>query len=657
MKGFLNRNKKIAMVGLVLFAVLLVFPTQTNAGIFPSAIDIMGTVFSGVSYLFSWIFGLFFMLAGALTNFMMELNRNILSTDNALVSVGWSIARDVANLGFVLIMIIIAVTTIVRYESSKYGTKLLPILIGAAILVNFSLTIAGVFINFSNTVSDTFFNNSFGNKLSINGLGDIVGGAFNPQRLLLKDEDNLQPPEPASQAGAVSTFSTALLTMIAGLIFNVIFMAIASFTLFVLALMLLYRYIFLSFLLILAPIAWMFWVFPDLKGHFSDWWNHFIKWVFFLPAVNFFIYLAVKSAEALGTKPMNAGPGFSGGLQNIMSNGMQMVVLTGLLLGGIIVAQSMSVKGAGGAVKLMTKAKDGALSFAGRKALQYGSYAARRKWGKEEPGKEPPRSAAEALVGWAGKIKMPIAKQAVGYLARGATRLSTAGGEDVLKQYESGVSKMAIPDVQAALLTASGPRRIALIKRLSKEKQLGNSDMTGIATQDTRGLFARFNQGKDFGDIEKNGLMTVDMAEAIKSGNKEALADATDKLVGGMTRKDLETAAIKDLFSGKKKFGLEASSVADLADQFARSLISTNNTSLVPNIMPKLDSKSRNNFEGKYRGVIDKLPDKTQQDKDYKKGLEEGFKQVMKNYTMGYSPIAETETGGSTPPPPAPPKP
>lgn len=42
-----------------------------------------------------------------------------------------------------------------------------------------------------------------------------------------------------------------------------------------------------------------------------------------------------------------------------------MIVLAGLLLGGLIVAQELGIKGASGAMSLATKAKDGALGAIG----------------------------------------------------------------------------------------------------------------------------------------------------------------------------------------------------------------------------------------------------------------------------------------------------
>lgn len=641
-----KKNSRLLLIGGAVLAVsLLVIPHFAGAqtGIITNiGVGVVTLFFKVIAAIFNFIFGFLFSLAGWLVGIATDLNHQILESSNALVKIGWGICRDIANLGFVLIMIVMAVATIVRYE--KYAVqKLLPLLIGAAILVNFSLTIAGVFINFSDMLSATFTS-----KLTASTITDALAGAFNPQRLLLKDTENLSPPDPASQGSAFSDFSSAVLISISGLIFNIVFLAIATLSMATLALMLLYRYVYLSLLLVLAPLAWLFWVFPDLKYLFTDWWKNFIKWTFFLPASTFFLYLAIESATALGkTSIFTSGTIFStSGFASVMGQGAQMIVLTFLLLGGLIAAQKLGIHGADGAMSLAKKAKNATLGFAGGKAIQYGSYPLRRRTAAADS-----KSVAERLTDAASSAKNPVWRGVVGGLARGANRVATAGGENVLKEQESRVSKMSTSEVKAALTTAAGPFRIALIKKLSKEKQLGNVNMTNIATKDTSDLFARFNQGKDFGDIEKNGLMTVGMAESLNSGNQEALADATNKLVGSMTRKDLETAAIKDLFSGKKKFGLEADSVKNLSEHFANALASLN-PGLVPNIVPKLDSQSRENFSREYGEAIEQLPPgKNRED------MEKSWNQVLKNYTVGFSPISESETGGggaATPPPSSP---
>ncbi len=368
--------KKILIPAALLALVFFVVPHLAYAiWPFPSLGEIVSGVLRLLAYVLNFIFGTLFMLGAMLAKAILDLNFNILTTQNGLVQVGWKISRDLANLGFVLLIIFIAFGTILRIES--YGAKkLLPMLIGAAIIVNFSLAIGGVFINFSNVLS-----NSFITKMGDNFTTSIAG-AFGAQRLLLPP-DNPPPPDPAEQGGALVGFSSVVLIGLANLIFISVFTLIAALVMFLIAGMLLIRYIVLSFLLILAPITWLFWAFPSLKHLFSKWWSSFIEWVFFAPAMLFFVYIAVLSAQNLKDVIQPTGSGFSGILSTVMSTGMQMVVLAGVLVGGVIAAQKMGIAGASAAVNAGKKVGKSTQKWAGKQAAKGASYPLRTVTGRK----------------------------------------------------------------------------------------------------------------------------------------------------------------------------------------------------------------------------------------------------------------------------------
>ena len=82
------------------------------------------------------------------------------------------------NLGFVLAIIVIAFATIFRIQS--YAMKqVLWKLIVAALLVNFSLVIAGAFINIADNVTSSFNNKILG--ASGVGLSTKLAGVLNTQ--------------------------------------------------------------------------------------------------------------------------------------------------------------------------------------------------------------------------------------------------------------------------------------------------------------------------------------------------------------------------------------------------------------------------------------------------------------------------------------------
>lgn len=340
-----NRNKKIA---LILFGVLLVgfvAPNFAHAGFMDRTLsDVVSYSVKFALYIFNFLFSILFGLAGSLVAFTLKLNLTVTNTSqNALIGVGWTITRDIANLGFVLAMIIIAFATIVR--SDQYGyKKLLPRLIGAAILVNFSLAIAGVFIDFSHVLT-TFFLSKVSDAGYL-GITEKLADAFGAQRYLLGESDNPLPPNPADETGIGTKLSTAVVTSIAEIGFITAFTAIGAIVLFILAIMLLIRFIKLSFLMILAPITWLFWVIPGQGKLFSQWWDSFIKQVFFAPAVTFFIYLALASVSKLGQVNETSAFFKQGALQAILVAGSQMLVLVGILIGGMMAAEKMGIEGA-----------------------------------------------------------------------------------------------------------------------------------------------------------------------------------------------------------------------------------------------------------------------------------------------------------------------
>ncbi|MDP3974952.1 MAG: hypothetical protein Q8P88_01535 [Candidatus Jorgensenbacteria bacterium] len=662
---------RLGTLGAAFIATLLALPLPAHAQLGLNLMGSIGSLFSLgdisakvvgfiiyiLNYIIGFIGGLILTLAAWLVDLALTLNAQVLDPQASVVQVGWQITRDFANLGFVLVIIVIAVSIILRFE--RYGSqKLLTRLIAAAILVNFSLAIMGVFLQFAGLLTNFFMSRILtpgGNILEkANGLGSALASAFSTQRFLLNPENF------SSTADALSTFGAAMLTNIASLFFTTAFTVIAIIVIGTFAIMLLVRYLYLIFLGVTAPLVWLFWVIPDLAGYFTDWWKAFIRWTFFAPAASFFIYLAFRAVEKLGTTEIftaGADNFFEGTMLTVASQGAQMIVIAGIMIGGLMVANNMGIKSAEIGLNLANKLKGGAQAWAGRKTLQAGSALLRRK------GTEPDaKSGAERIQGWAERQKFAPARYLAGWVARGAATLSTAGGEDQVKYHESQVKGMSLAETKAALLTATGPRKIAIAKKLTADGKMGEIDMTQFSTEGNKKLFASFGQGKAFGDAEKAGIMNVEMAKAINKGaaGQQELANATDKLVRNMTRKDMENVAVKDLFDikpGQIKFGLEEPAVKNLAEHFTRSVISENPV-LVPNIMPKLDAASMKRFTDTYSQELNdalRLATPGTPPHDELTKIKDRFDKTLTNYALGFAPTAAgaapTPAPAPTPPP------
>lgn len=371
-----HRNKSLFIIksaflltGIAIILLVTFWPSTAAAFIhegIAKAIASVGIKF--FAYILNAVTGAFLTLASLLVDFALYLNTNLLA-DSTLVKVGWGISRDLANLGFVLAIIVIAFTTMFRIREHEVA-KLLPKLIAAAILVNFSLSIALFIVDFSHMLTNFFLKD----RLGITSGWEIsatIADAFGPQRLLIQDETALYEGYKEDLGGVVLEFGAALVVTIIGLGFSIVFTLLNTVVFLALAIMLIIRYVWLSILMILTPIVWLFWIFPQLATHWHTWWNKFISWTFFLPAVAFSIYLTLSSAKKMSFQPPTV-EGFSGALSEIVSQGAQMVAMSGLLIGGLIVSQTLGITGAAAAVEAARGVGRGLGNYAKMRAEKVG---------------------------------------------------------------------------------------------------------------------------------------------------------------------------------------------------------------------------------------------------------------------------------------------
>lgn len=353
---------KLILAVVIISAVSL--PMVASAGLAETAATaFIELIFRTFGVFIQKVTGFLLELASAFLNLTLQMNIHDLNSTNVTINVGWKIARDIANLGFVLALIMVAMSTILRFQ--EYGfKKLLVRLIGAALLVNFSLTIAFLFINFSNVVTN-FFLNQLGDPIEV---GDGIVRAFGPQRFGI----DIEPEEagsavlaPEETGGQVGTISEAFFVSMAGLVFAILFSFLTIVVIVAFAVMLLIRFVYLSILLILAPITWLFWVIPKMGKYFTQWWDKFIQWVFFAPAMAFFLYISLLSVRALGEAQIAVSDNT---LRTIMGQGAQMVVLTAMMFGGLIAAQTLGIAGANMAMQVTRDGIKGAGKWTGRRA-------------------------------------------------------------------------------------------------------------------------------------------------------------------------------------------------------------------------------------------------------------------------------------------------
>ncbi len=309
------------------------------------------------AYFFGYIGSWFVTLGGTLINWTITLNGVGLNANNPVIHTGWTVSRDLANLGFVLAIILIAFITITRYESYD-SKKMLVRLISAALLVNFSLVIAGVFIDFSGIMTNFFLSKATSGSLET---AQQLTGAFKAQNFFQQTSD---PTTIQGQVQGLSNDVNKGLVFLTTETFVGAFTALTAISLLTVAIMLYVRYIALTILLILAPMAWLMWIWPDLEKYWHQWWSSFMRWAFFAPGISFFIYLAIQMGQ-LYSSPTKASVALSVSgadslaslIQNFGATLGQMIAVLGILYGGIYAANQLGIMGAEFGVSMAGKLK------------------------------------------------------------------------------------------------------------------------------------------------------------------------------------------------------------------------------------------------------------------------------------------------------------
>jgi len=214
-----------------------------------------------------WVMG--FLLAG-----ITPLLRVGGFVDNSIVRTFWPIVLGLANLGFMIALLLIALFTALRLEVGGGVRRLLPRLLLAALLVNFSLVIAGVIVDISRVVMAVIASTVLRPGETFANLPNLMWGSMQIQLVEL---------------GLRASFSSAVMSFLYMIViwFVVIALMVVFFTL-------LMRYVMLVFLLVISPMAFLFMAFPGASGLARKWWVTFFRYVFYGPIILFILLGSIR---------------------------------------------------------------------------------------------------------------------------------------------------------------------------------------------------------------------------------------------------------------------------------------------------------------------------------------------------------------------------
>jgi hypothetical protein len=488
-----------------------------------------------VSLFVNGIMALFIMLGAWLVELGLQFNNNIFNSP--AVQTGFSVSLAIANLGFVLGIIIIAIATIIRNQT--YGIKqLLWKLVVMAILVNFGLVITAPIVGFANSMSN-YFINATTPSAATGGYANYVlalTGAFNPQVTISAPTTGTGMWTSLCESSASTPLfgSTGLYLMCKAtgtqttnpadnfwqnnmaMIFDIVFSVIAVFVFFCLAILLIIRYLMLGGLLIVLPLAWLTYVFPKFDNSFSKWWNTFIKWTFFPPLALFFIYLAFITAVTTNTANNNAAANYTvsaigggtnidiqnslatqtgnvGPKEGIFAQAADEVLLAGLMIMGLMFAFSLAGKAGSTAVNMGTSAGKAVGGYVGKKT----GKAAARVYQKAGGGD---------LNAALQRNRIP----GVAMLGRGMANLTEAGTKNQVDARHKALGLGAMDDARLQAVTEGlhgKEDQLAAVQEWQKRGKIDKIEKIGGGNfkewlGKNQGTFKDYSQGKLSGDID-----------------------------------------------------------------------------------------------------------------------------------------------------------
>ncbi|MFZ1250276.1 MAG: type IV secretion system protein [Candidatus Microsaccharimonas sp.] len=218
-----------------------------------------------------------------LSTTFLETKASVLS--DASIRAAWSAIRNIANVAFVIAFLIIIFSQLTGQGVSNYGVKkLLPRLIIAAILVNASFFICQIAVDISNV------------------LGYSISEILNSTYLQIQGD---LPPEASGASSNGFGWAVIITAVIAGavtlaLTITVPVLLAALLALLMIVLILVARTALIILLTIIAPLAFVAFLFPNTEQWFKKWYKMFFALLILFPVI-----AIVFSASSLAAKVIN----------------------------------------------------------------------------------------------------------------------------------------------------------------------------------------------------------------------------------------------------------------------------------------------------------------------------------------------------------------
>ena len=260
----------------------------------------LGSLMVWIVSFFAWLAGVAMVALNYATYYTVVDMGNYVKGLSA-VGVTWTVLRDLGNIMLIFVFLAVGITTIIGVEWYGGGKKMLPMMLVAAVFLNFSLFISEAVIDTGNLFATQFYTQINGGSLPTRdtllnqGISSTVMNRLGLQTIY-GDAQN-----PTKAAGVFKGSNSALIGFMSIILFIVL-----AFVLFTLAFVLVARFVVLIFLIILAPIGFAGLAVPMLKKRADQWWDKLFEQTVTAPILFLLLYIALRvitEMSSFGSSP------------------------------------------------------------------------------------------------------------------------------------------------------------------------------------------------------------------------------------------------------------------------------------------------------------------------------------------------------------------
>ncbi|HPL93338.1 MAG TPA: hypothetical protein PLB38_03590 [bacterium] len=535
LKNLISKYPKTVIGFGVLVLAILVFVGWTqaaSANFFTDALKgageaLLGALISVVTMILYYVLVVpLFWLIAVVIQVMVEVASWQLFINEPAVVAGWTIARDLVNVGFIAVLLYIAFGTVISYQKVNWQKDLVK-LITAVVLVNFSRMIVGLLIDVSQVIMLTF----------VNGFRNIAGGNITGNLGLdwYLNSSSKFTTDPSVAAGN-------FIRLTIGVAMGVLLLSILA----MLTAWLLLRIVKLWLLTVMAPFYFLADFFPFLKRFHSYWEKEFTDQLVAGPFMAFGIWFAMSVISQTGqasaiTTPRGVladaqaltGTVTDGSVAKQSNAIFTMIIGAGLLYGVYDMSKSMAGTAGKVGMDVLKKGKEyiktGAISAAKFTDDVIGKYSKERLHtdlsigGKIDYFKKARERMQEGYRAWKGKGDAALSdyrRTKAGTDAEASPIWKAALNERMAKQAEEKALKGNVKTYKKNIIEAEG--RVALKNEI--EKKLMAAKGEGAAAEQRRSNISEAMSKAQSGDFSALKSLMADSSYIFPADLKDKVA-------------------------------------------------------------------------------------------------------------------------------------